>query len=389
MVTDFLIKSFKKDSEAYEKSEVRSGYALLSGAVGVFVNILLFICKLCIGFISGAVSVIADAFNNLSDVASSLITIVGMRMAQRPADKEHPFGHGRIEYLTALFTSVMVLCVGLMLLYRSVRKLIRPEELNFSYIAVAVLLLSILGKAFLSAFDRRLGELIRSNALLAVAADARSDMLATAATVIALLCYKFFGMNIDGLMGMIVSCYVIKTGIEIAGDTLLPIIGAPASREEYEDLIEFIRSYDGVLGIHDLIVHSYGPSHSYATVHVEIPVEMSLNDSHVLLDAIEKAVKERFGVELVTHADPLDIHDERTAVVYEALRELIEAEDAEGLEFHDLRIINASGEPNAVFDLVVPWNYEKKDEDGIRDRITAGLNEKTGVSAVMTIEHSF
>ena len=390
-MTELLIKTFIKDREDTQKAEVRSAYAFLSGAVGICVNVLLFLSKIVIGLLTGAVSVIADAFNNLSDVASSVITVIGMKLAEQPADKEHPFGHGRIEYLTALCTSVMVLCVGFMLLVSSVKKIFIPEELSFSMVPFLILCLSILGKAFLSAFNTKLGHAIRSNTLLAAAADSRSDMLATGAAVLALLIYRFTGFNLDGIAGAAVSCYVIKTGLDIAKDTLVPIIGASASAEDYGELVDFVESYDRVLGTHDLIVHNYGPGKDFATIHVEISNDMSLDEAHVLLDGIEKDVYKRFGIVLVTHADPLDVHDERAARVRELLSEIISRESSGELGFHDVRIINAAnGGLNAVFDLVIPWNYDREDTEKLKERIKKELRKKDpGITPVITVEHGF
>ena len=390
-MTELLIKTFIKDHEDTQKAEVRSAYAFLSGAVGICVNVLLFLSKIVIGLLTGAVSVIADAFNNLSDVASSVITVIGMKLAEQPADKEHPFGHGRIEYLTALCTSVMVLCVGFMLLFSSVKKIFIPEELSFSVVPFLILCLSILGKAFLSAFNTKLGHAIRSNTLLAAAADSRSDMLATGAAVLALLIYRFTGFNLDGIAGAAVSCYVIKTGLDIAKDTLVPIIGASASEEDYGELVDFVERYDRVLGTHDLIVHNYGPGKDFATIHVEISNDMSLDEAHVLLDGIEKDVYKRFGIVLVTHADPLDVHDERAAKVRELLSEIISRESSGELGFHDVRIINAAnGGLNAVFDLVIPWNYDREDTEKLKERIKKELQKKDpGITPVITVEHGF
>ena len=390
-MTDLLIRIFIKDHKDNQKAEVRSAYAFLSGAVGITVNILLFISKIIIGLMTGAVSVIADAFNNLSDVGSSVITVAGMKMAGQPADKEHPFGHGRIEYLTALCTSVMVLCVGFLLLLSSAEKILHPEDLTFSYVSLAVLLISILGKAFLSRFNKKLGNAIGSNALLAASADAGSDMLATSAAVLSLVLYHFFDINIDGITGALVSAYVIKTGLDIAKDTLVPIIGASVTKDDFRELVDFIESYDSVLGTHDLIVHNYGPGRDFATIHVEIPSDMSLNDAHILMDGIEKDVSDRFGVMLVTHADPVDIHDERIAGLRELLKEVIRDEHQEGLSFHDLRIINAAnGGLNVVFDLLVPWNLSKTEISQLKKRIREELKKKApGLTPVITVEHGY
>ena len=390
-MTDLLIRIFIKDHKDNQKAEVRSAYAFLSGAVGITVNILLFISKIIIGLMTGAVSVIADAFNNLSDVGSSVITVAGMKMAGQPADKEHPFGHGRIEYLTALCTSVMVLCVGFLLLWSSAEKILHPEDLTFSYVSLAVLLISILGKAFLSRFNKKLGNAIGSNVLLVASADAGSDMLATSAAVLSLVLYNFFDINIDGITGALVSAYVIKTGLDIAKDTLVPIIGASVTKDDFRELVDFIESYDSVLGTHDLIVHNYGPGRDFATIHVEIPSDMSLNDAHILMDGIEKDVSDRFGVMLVTHADPVDIHDERIAGLRELLKEVIRDEHQERLSFHDLRIINAAnGGLNVVFDLLVPWNLSKTEISQLKKRIREELKKKApGLTPVITVEHGY
>ena len=388
-MTDFLVRHFVKNSEDTDNRIVRTAYGQLSGGVGIALNIILFAVKLLIGFISNSVSVMADAFNNLSDAASSIISFVGARMAGKPADEEHPFGHGRIEYISAFIVAFLVLLVGVSLFKSSVAKIFTPEDMTFSYISVIILLISVLGKLWLSAFNTNLGKRINSQVMLATAADARGDVLATSATILSLLLYSLFSINCDGFIGVIVSVFVLKAGYEIAKDTLQPIIGEAIDPEMYERISEFVRKYEGVVGSHDLIVNNYGPSNSIASIHVELPNTMTLDEAHCLLDKIENDVKRELGILLVTHADPVDLNDKSTNEVRAIVDEVVRAEKDPGISFHDLRLVHGSEGINAVFDLVTPWNYE---EDRIRHIIgrKKSVKEKDSrLNCIITIEHSY
>ena len=387
---EFLVRHFVKDSENTENASVRTAYGQLSGAVGIAVNILLFVTKILIGFISNSVSVMADAFNNLSDAASSIISFVGAGMAGKPADEEHPFGHGRIEYISAFIVAFLVLLVGASLFKSSVAKIFEPEDMSFSYVSVVILLISICGKFWLAAFNTKLGKRIDSQVMLATAADSRGDVLATSATVLSLLLYKLFSVNCDGVIGVIVSMFVLKAGYEIAKDTLQPIIGEAIDPEVYDRINSFVRKYEGVVGTHDLIVNNYGPSNSIASIHVELPNTMSLDDAHRLLDEIENDIKREMDILLVTHADPVDLNDENTNEVRAIVEDIVKSEEDTKISFHDLRLVHGSEGINVVFDLVTPWNYREEKVREITGRIRKKVRERDKrLNCIITVEHSY
>ena len=389
-MTEFLVRHFVKDSENTESVAVRTAYGLLSGGVGIILNIILFVVKLLIGFFSNSVSVMADAFNNLSDAASSIISFIGARMAGKPADEEHPFGHGRIEYISAFIVAFMVLLVGVSLLKSSISKIFEPEEMSFSSISVIILLISVTGKLWLSAFNTKLGKKIDSKVMLATAADARGDVLATAATILSLVLYRAFSLNCDGVIGVIVSMFVLKAGYEIAVDTLQPIIGQATDPEMYKRISDFVERYDGVIGAHDLIVNNYGPSNSIASIHVELPNTMSLDDAHYLLDGIEGDAKRELGILLVTHADPVNLNDKDTNAVRDIVESVVKSEEDPRISFHDLRLVHGFGGTNAVFDLVTPWDYKEDKVRAITESIKKKVKEKNErLNCIITVEHSY
>lgn len=390
-MTDFLIKKYIKNYTAVANSSVRAAYGTLAGAVGILLNLLLFAAKFLIGTLAHSVSVTADAFNNLSDVASSVISLVGAHIAKQPPDKEHPYGHGRVEYLAAFVVAFLVLQMGLVLFKQSLQKLLHPEPLFFSWISMLVLLLSVACKHWLGAFNGKLGKRINSEVLCASAQDARSDAMATAATAASLLFFHVFGLNVDGAIGLLVSLFVLRAGIGIAKDTLLPIIGGPLDPAFCGELTAYIEKFHGVLGTHDLLVHSYGPTVYFASIHVEVSDAVSFDDAHLLMDRIERAVGKKFHIHLVTHADPVDLSDPRIKDVQKALREVVAAEHDDRLSFHDVRLVNASGGlTNVVFDLVVPWGYTREKRQEIIERIKERLLLRNqNWRPVVTIDHSF
>lgn len=390
-MTEFLVKRFIKNSEDINNRKVRADYGVLAGAVGICLNICLFIIKFLIGIAVKSVSVTADAFNNLSDVAGSVISLIGARLAGKPADEEHPFGHGRIEYLSALVVSFLILQVGFMLFKNSFSKIMEPESLSFSWISFAILVISVLGKLWLSMFNEKLGKKIGSQVMLATAADARSDMIATSATLVSLFVFYAFDINVDGWIGIIVSFFVLKAGIDIVKETLVSIIGEANDPELGKDLSEYVCSFENVLGVHDLIIHNYGPSNSFASIHVEVPSDMSLDEAHVLLDNIEKKVSAKYKMMIVTHADPVDMKDKRVIELRDIIKEVVDAENDPKLSFHDVRIINASGgKLNVVFDLVIPWNYNNDKKNEIITNIRENIKKKNDkLNLVITLEHSY
>ena len=389
-MTEFLVRHFIRHPEAIHEQKVRTEYGKLSGNVGICVNVLLFLVKFFVGLLSGAVSVTADAFNNLSDAVTSVMSVVGARMAEKPADEEHPFGHGRIEYISGFIVAFLVLQVGFSLFKSSVGKILHPEELSVSYVSLFVLTLTVLTKFWLSSFNRKLGERIRSTVMLATAADARSDMLATSATIFSLFMFRFTGLNIDGACGLIVSVFVLKAGIDIAKDTLEPIIGQRMDPELSEKIMGFVKSYQGVLGVHDLIINNYGPANCIASIHVEMDSSMSLDEAHLLLDRIEVDARHQLNLLLVTHADPIDTQDPETLQIRKKVQKIV-AEVAEpSVSCHDVRLVHGSHGINAVFDLVVPWTYSETQIDQLVGDIK-GRVEKNEPEArcIITVEHGY
>ena len=287
-MTDFLVKRFVKDYENVQQTVVRTQYGILSSCVGIFCNVLLFLVKLLIGLGMHSIAVTADAFNNLSDAASSVISFVGVKMASRPADEGHPFGHGRMEYIAAFIVAFLVIQVGFTFFKSSFGKILHPESISFEWVPFLILALSVTVKVWMAVFNRKLGRRIDSKVMLATAADSMGDVATTSVTIAAILVYRILGWNIDAYAGVIVSLLVIWAGIGIARETLEPLIGEPIDPELYHDITEFVESFDGIEGVHDLIVHNYGPNQSMASIHAEVPKDVDIEASHEIIDQIER-----------------------------------------------------------------------------------------------------
>lgn len=300
-MTEFLVNKFIKDSANIESTEVRTRYGMLASVVGIFCNVLLFSVKLAIGLILSSLAVTADAFNNLSDAASSIISFVGVKMAGKPADAEHPFGHGRIEYIAALIVSFLVIEVGFTFFKSSISKIMHPEEITFDPVPFIILILSILVKLWMAFFNNKLGKRIDSKVMLATAADSLGDVITTSATVISIVICHFTSINVDAIAGLIVSGIVIWSGVSIAKDTLEPLIGQRVPSELYQKITDMVESYEGIVGAHDLIVHNYGPNRSMATIHAEVPNDVSIEASHEIIDRIERDAKKELNILLVIH----------------------------------------------------------------------------------------
>ncbi len=388
-MTDFLVKKFVKNYEQTEDVSVRTAYGVLASIVGICCNLFLFAVKLAIGILAGSISVMADAFNNLSDAAGSIVGFVGVRMAEKPADADHPFGHGRIEYIAAFVVSIFVIQVGLELFKSSVSKIRHPEELAFSWIAVLILALSVLVKCWLAVFNRTLGKRIRSSVMTATAADAMGDVAATSATIASILVFGILGINIDGFIGLLVSAAVLLAGFGIARDTLAPLIGEPVDADVYRKITEFVESYDGIIGTHDLIVHNYGPTHSMATIHAEVASEVDIRESHEIIDRIERDCAHSLGIFLVIHMDPVETHDERTALYREMVSGVLAGLDGR-LSFHDFRVVDGTERINLIFDLVVPRDYNAEMRDTIRSKVSDQVHSADQrCYCVMTVENTY
>lgn len=354
---DFLVHKFVKDYQNTENAEVRTSYGVMASIVGIFCNVLLFAGKFAVGLVLHSVSVLADAFNNLSDAASSVVGFVGVKMASKPADQDHPFGHGRIEYIAALIVSFLVIEVGLSFLKTSIGKIREPEELAFSVVSVLVLLASIGVKLWMAYFNRKLGKRIHSSVMMATAADAMGDVVTTSATVLSLLFCRITGINIDGFVGLAVALVVMWAGVGIARDTLEPLIGEAVDPELYRQITEFVENYQGILGSHDLIVHNYGPTRSLASIHAEVPNDVSIEVSHEIIDKIEREAAKKLGIFLVIHMDPIEVRDDRVAEVRSRVAAALKEID-DRLSLHDFRMVDGAEQINLIFDVVVPFEYQ-------------------------------
>ena len=367
-MTEFLIRHFVKDYEEVEKLSVRTAYGMLSGIVGIFCNVILFLTKLIVGLVLNSVSVTADAFNNLSDAGSSVISFVGVRMAGKPADKDHPFGHGRIEYIAALIVSFLVLEVGFTFLKDSVGKILHPERLKFLPVSVLILCLSIAVKLWLGLFNKKLGERIDSQVMKAVFADSMGDVITTSATIFSILFFAATGINMDGFVGLGVALVVMWAGFGIAKDTLNTLIGEPVSPEVYEKIKKFVESYDGIEGVHDLIVHNYGPGRTLISLHAEVPADGNILTLHDTIDTIEHELRSKLNCNAVIHMDPVSTNDPETLSLKAEVKAYLDQIDPK-LSMHDFRIVKGLTHTNLIFDIVVPYDYPVSDQDVV-DSVT-------------------
>ena len=367
-MTELLVKTFVKDYQNTEEAKVRTAYGVLASLVGIVCNLLLFGGKLAVGLVLHSVSVMADAFNNLSDAASSVIGFIGVKMAEKPADEEHPFGHGRIEYIAALIVSFLVIEVGFTFFKNAIAKIRTPEELSFNLISMGILLASVAVKLWLSFFNKKLGKRINSTVMQATATDALGDVVTTLATIGSILFFYFTKINIDGYVGLAVSLLVMWAGVGIAKDTLEPLIGQSVDPKLYREISEFVESYDGILGSHDLIVHNYGPTKSLASIHAEVPNNVDIETSHEIIDRIERDAAKKLGIFLVIHMDPVETADAQVAEVKAEVQEVLHQMD-ERLSLHDFRMVDGEKWINLIFDVVVPFSYGENDRPKLREAI--------------------
>lgn len=388
-MTDLIVKTFIKDHKNINDSKVRARYGILSGCVGIAVNVILCLLKFFVGSLTGSIAITADAVNNLSDAGSSAVTVFGFKMAGKPADRDHPFGHGRIEYITAMIVSFIILFMGIELAIQSVEKIRSPENVQFSLIGAVIIAVSILGKLWLAFFNKSLGRKIHSPAMTAVVADSISDIAATSITLIALILSNFFpNLHVDGWLGIVVACFVLKAGLDIFRDTLSTLIGKSPSKELVEALKKKILSYDHVSGIHDLIVHSYGPGREFATVHVEMPSDLNVMVGHNIIDDIENDVKKEMGIDLTIHYDPIEVNNERVTELKEITENVVRKVNPE-LSIHDFRIVDGPMHTNLIFDVVIPYGFKESPKEIISE-ISSQISEiNSSYFTVIKAEHSF
>ena len=373
-MTNFLLRLFVKQHHDRENPAVRGAVGRLSGAVGIGCNALLFLIKLLAGSLTGSVSITADAMNNLSDASGSLVTLIGFRMADKPADAHHPYGHARAEYLSGLGVAVLILFIGFELVKSSVVKIFRPEPVIFSAAAMGILAVSIGIKLWLCLFNRKLGRYIDSAALLATAADSRNDCISTGAVLAAALAEQFLGIPIDGFMGLGVAAFILVSGWKLAGDTVSPLLGENADPRLRQKIADYIRSQPKVLGFHDLMVHDYGPGQRYASLHVEMDHREDPLECHERIDTMERECLRSHNVHLVIHYDPIITDDPERNRLKERCTRLLQQRD-ERLALHDFRMVQGRKHMNLVFDVALP-NDLLGEKQQIRQQIEDVLNRE-------------
>ena len=373
-MTKLLLKLFVKNYENKENPEVRAKTGRLSGVVGIAANALLCAMKLLIGAVSGSVSITADAMNNLSDAASSIVTLIGFKLAERPADEDHPYGHARYEYLSGLAVAAMVLVIGFELAKTSLEKIFHPASVVFSIPLVLVLVGSVLVKLWLSLFNTTLGKHIGSNALLATAADSRNDVVATLAVLAAALVEKFTGYRIDGYMGLAVAVFIFYSAIGLAKETISPLLGESASPELAGLIAEMMEKEPRVLGFHDLMVHDYGPGQRFGSLHVEMDQHEDPLSCHELIDDLERLCLEKYNIHLVIHYDPVVVGDPEQDSLRATIFEALQAIDIR-LNLHDFRMVRGSNHTNLIFDIALPADMSGQ-EKRIGQTVDAALAER-------------
>lgn len=365
----------------------RQKYGQIAGCVGIAANVLLFFAKLMVGIFSHSISVMADAINNLSDALSSLISVIGFYISGKAPDKEHPFGHGRTEYIAGLLVSVIILFVGFEFAKSSVSRIISPAPVQFSWTMLGILLLSMLVKLWLGLFNRRVGIEINSSVLMAAMQDSINDVVTTGIVVIGMIASRFTELPVDGYIGVVVAVFLLRAGYSIAKETVSMLIGEAPDPELAERLREMVLSFDGILGVHDLIIHNYGVGRSVASIHAEVSAESDFIAMHEVIDRAEKEVNQQMGVFLVIHMDPIAVHDERINRMREQVQEVIDGIQPP-ISMHDFRVVDGEKTINLIFDVAIPFDYDRETQlkilQNTRSRICA-LDPR--YNPVITLEH--
>jgi len=360
-----LTRFFIKNANEYQNPKVRQAYGMLCGGVGIFLNLGLFLLKFVTGTVSNSISITADAFNNLSDAGSSLISLIGFKLAGQKPDSEHPFGHGRIEYLSGFFVSVAILFMAYELIVTSIKKIIHPETIMASPLILYILLLSIAVKLYMSAYNRSIGRKLDSAAMLATSTDSLSDTISTFAVLLSTIFTMVTHVNIDGWCGVIVSLFIFYAGFDAAKSTISPLLGQPPKREFVEQIEQITLSGEHILGLHDLVVHDYGPGRVMISLHAEVPANGSLLELHDEIDMLEHKLKEELHCEAVIHMDPVMNDDPETIAVKQTVCSIVETYDKK-LSIHDFRIVKRNSCSRIVFDLLIPVDYKISDVELIQ-----------------------
>lgn len=388
MLTNLLIKMFVKNKDDVKSTKVRSSYANLSSFTGIILNVLLFVGKLTVGLIAGSVAIIADALNNITDAGSALITMLGFRLSAKPVDKEHPMGHGRFEYVASFIVGIVIILVGAELFGSSLEKIITPVLPDVGVITMVLLGVSILVKLWLFFFYRKIGKTISSAAVSAAATDSLTDCVSTLLVLVSALCAKFANVTIDGWAGILIAAFILYAGIRSTKETIDLLLGSSPDPAFIKELEEFAKSYPEIVGVHDLIVHDYGPGRQIVSFHAEVPSTLNVNYAHEVIDDAERAIHEKFGCIVTIHLDPIVVGDEEVDRL-RALAEALAKEVHEGFSIHDFRITKGEKNVNFIFDLVVPTDCKISLTDAsktVEEKIKA---QNENYYAVIHAEHPF
>ena len=383
-----LSKLFIKNSNDVSDPGVRTAYGILCGVIGIMLNLVLFVIKLLAGSLSGSIAVTADAFNNLSDAGSSIITLFGFKLSGQKPDPQHPFGHGRIEYISGLVVALIIILVGFELGKTSVEKIISPEEVEFNYVALIILVASIGVKLYMAVYNTQIGKKIGSAAMKAVAFDSLSDTIATFVALISMIVSHLTSLEIDGWCGLALAVFILWGGIKAVKDTVSPLLGQPPEKELVDEIEKMVMSYDCVVGMHDLIVHNYGPGRTMISLHAEVSASSDFLEVHDAIDNIERELAERTGCHAVIHMDPIVTDDETTNEVRAKVADIVKSID-KSLSMHDFRMVPGPTHTNLIFDVVVPYGL-KISHDEIKSRIAKAVREiSEDYFAVINFDRSF
>ena len=374
--------------EGRDEAALRKGYGMLCGAVGIGLNILLFAGKFFAGTIAGSIAITADAFNNLSDAGSSFVTLLGFQLAGQKPDSDHPFGHGRIEYLSGLAVAMLIILMGFELAKSSLDKILHPAPVDSSWLVIAILCVSICVKLYMSFYNRSLGKKLNAPAMLATAADSLSDSVATTAVLIATLVGRFSGLMIDGWCGILVAAFILWSGFNAAKDTVNPLLGTPPTHEFVNQIKELVMAHPGIIGIHDLIVHDYGPGRVMISLHAEVSASENVLELHDEIDNVESELREKLGCEAVIHMDPVVTDDGITEETRERVAALVHCID-DAINIHDFRMVAGPSHTNVIFDAVVPYGFRLTDSE-VEEKIKTAVRTLDGnYFAVVKVERSY
>lgn len=387
-MVSLLKKIFINNKYTEGSPEERAALGSMCGILGIALNVLLFAIKMLAGLLSGAISIMSDAFNNLTDAASSLITFIGFRMSGQKPDKHHPFGHGRIEYVSGLIVSMIIILVGFELGKTSLGKIFEPQAVEFRLVTVIILVSSVLIKAYMALYNFRVGKKIDSGAMKATATDSLSDCIATSVVLICIMISMIFSVNIDAYCGLAVSAFILFSGIRAMKETVSPLLGEPPSEELIKEITDIVYSFDGVVGIHDLIVHDYGPARTMISLHAEVSEKADLLETHDMIDNIEKELCQRLNCDAVIHMDPIATEDSTVIEVKEKVSALVRCIDSR-LTIHDFRMVKGHTHTNVIFDVVIPFDFSKSDDELRADIDVIVKSISTNYYSVVNVDKSY